>query len=681
MAERRPVGFGRRGDDDPARSEPALPAGIDRLDDDAMARLLPERDDAGPQGHVRQAARDRGLARLRRRGAARLPCRGSRRRRPRDPRGARVAPAAVRRQGRRGHDDGPARGRRRGGGSRARAGQGPRPRPRRPGDRARPAAVAGHGRPPAAHPDGARGDGGPPGGPRRRGAADARLGGRVVDRRHPAMRAHAARGRVRPAARRQRPRPGRRRRPQRRRRGPRPGRIGRGDRVEPGRRAQGSAHGHRRPRRLGGRWPRSRTRRWPRAARATSWPGRSGRCSPRASPRTTPRGWASTSTARPASSVRERIGDAGLLASDLPDAVPMGRKRLAAIAERQRAGRRLGFGARTASDAADRRTTPRRPRTGRRPDGARAERAGASRRPGADAGSGADRGTARPAGLPPLARTAWLEIDLDALRGNLAALRAIVGPGVAGGAGRQGRRLRAWRGPGGARARGGRRGRPLGRDPRRGPRAARGGGHAAAAGPLPDPARRASPRPPRPAIAVSLGSRQRTGERVLARGRRPVGARLEVHLEVETGLGRGGVLPEAVAAAIARRARRRPACGWAASGRTWRPPTTPRTPAARTSGSPRPWRLVDAVAWGGGPDGRPAPPRRERRRPRRGGRALGRRAHRARHLRPGAGRARPAAGDGGRRGAPAPGHGPQGPPGPGRWSFPRVTASATARPT
>ncbi len=44
--------------------------------------------------------------------------------------------------------------------------------------------------------------------------------------------------------------------------------------------------------------------------------------------------------------VRERFGDAGLLASDLPEAVPMVRKRLAAIAERQRAGRRLGFGAR-----------------------------------------------------------------------------------------------------------------------------------------------------------------------------------------------------------------------------------------------------------------------------------------------------------------------------------------------
>jgi alanine racemase len=34
------------------------------------------------------------------------------------------------------------------------------------------------------------------------------------------------------------------------------------------------------------------------------------------------------------------------------------------------------------------------------------------------------------AGLGPLPRTAWLEIDLDALRGNLAVLREVVGPGV-----------------------------------------------------------------------------------------------------------------------------------------------------------------------------------------------------------------------------------------------------------
>ena len=51
--------------------------------------------------------------------------------------------------------------------------------------------------------------------------------------------------------------------------------------------------------------------------------------------------------------VRERLGDAGLLASDLPDAVPLVRKRLAAIAERQRSGKQLGFAVRAAegSDA------------------------------------------------------------------------------------------------------------------------------------------------------------------------------------------------------------------------------------------------------------------------------------------------------------------------------------------
>ena len=44
--------------------------------------------------------------------------------------------------------------------------------------------------------------------------------------------------------------------------------------------------------------------------------------------------------------VRERIGDAGLLASDLPDAIAIARKRLAAIAERRAAGGKLGFTAR-----------------------------------------------------------------------------------------------------------------------------------------------------------------------------------------------------------------------------------------------------------------------------------------------------------------------------------------------
>jgi NAD(P)H-hydrate epimerase len=41
--------------------------------------------------------------------------------------------------------------------------------------------------------------------------------------------------------------------------------------------------------------------------------------------------------------VRERFGDAGLLASDLPDSLAVARKRLAGIAERRSASKRLGF--------------------------------------------------------------------------------------------------------------------------------------------------------------------------------------------------------------------------------------------------------------------------------------------------------------------------------------------------
>ncbi|MGH2407726.1 MAG: NAD(P)H-hydrate dehydratase [Candidatus Limnocylindrales bacterium] len=44
--------------------------------------------------------------------------------------------------------------------------------------------------------------------------------------------------------------------------------------------------------------------------------------------------------------VRERLGDAGLMASDLPDEIARVRRRLAGMAERRRSGRRLGFGAR-----------------------------------------------------------------------------------------------------------------------------------------------------------------------------------------------------------------------------------------------------------------------------------------------------------------------------------------------
>jgi NAD(P)H-hydrate epimerase len=41
--------------------------------------------------------------------------------------------------------------------------------------------------------------------------------------------------------------------------------------------------------------------------------------------------------------VRDRIGDAGLLASDLPDSIPLVRKRLVGIAERNKPGKRVGF--------------------------------------------------------------------------------------------------------------------------------------------------------------------------------------------------------------------------------------------------------------------------------------------------------------------------------------------------
>ncbi|MEP6638822.1 MAG: NAD(P)H-hydrate dehydratase [Chloroflexota bacterium] len=43
---------------------------------------------------------------------------------------------------------------------------------------------------------------------------------------------------------------------------------------------------------------------------------------------------------------RDRFGDAGMLASDLPDGIPLARKRLVALAERKRATKRLGFAAR-----------------------------------------------------------------------------------------------------------------------------------------------------------------------------------------------------------------------------------------------------------------------------------------------------------------------------------------------
>ena len=50
--------------------------------------------------------------------------------------------------------------------------------------------------------------------------------------------------------------------------------------------------------------------------------------------------------------VRERFGDAGLLASDLPEGLAVARRRLAAVAERRSGVKRLGFGARPTGDNA-----------------------------------------------------------------------------------------------------------------------------------------------------------------------------------------------------------------------------------------------------------------------------------------------------------------------------------------
>jgi len=47
---------------------------------------------------------------------------------------------------------------------------------------------------------------------------------------------------------------------------------------------------------------------------------------------------------------RERLGDAGVLASDLPEGLAVARKRLTAVAARKAAGGRLGFGARPADE-------------------------------------------------------------------------------------------------------------------------------------------------------------------------------------------------------------------------------------------------------------------------------------------------------------------------------------------
>ena len=257
--------------------------------------------------------------------------------------------------------------------------------------------------------------------------------------------------------------------------------------------------------------------------------------------------------------------------------------------------------------------------------------------------------------LPPLARMAWLEIDLDALRGNLAALRAAVGPGV--------------------------RVEPVVKADAYGhgavpvARALEAAGvdgmsvatmdeaielrDAGITSPLlvlyPVPAAWLGEAAAR-SIAVALGtgdgaSAALAAVRVAASARRPP---LEVHVEVETGLGRGGVLPrdaEAAVRAVLDTPGARLAGVWthlaAADDNVLTVEQDRRFSAALAT-------FANAVAWGGAPgNGGPPPHVRQRRRPRRRGAPLGRGANGHLTVRPRARCARPAGVDRcGGRGAP-----------------------------
>ena len=159
----------------------------------------------------------------------------------------------------------------------------------------------------------------------------------------------------------------------------------------------------------------------------------------------------------------------------------------------------------------------------------------------------------REAGLAPLPRTAWLEVDLDALRGNLAVMREVVGPGV-----RVEPVVKADAYGHGAV--------PVARALE----AAGADGLSVAALDEAYELREAGislpllviyPVPPehaaaaaRAGIAVSVGA-GRLLDRVLVEAALMVaedpGARpLEIHVEIETGLGRGGALPDEVVTAI-----------------------------------------------------------------------------------------------------------------------------------
>ena len=306
--------------------------------------------------------------------------------------------------------------------------------------------------------------------------------------------------------------------------------------MEPGRRAQGREDRHRGAGRRRSRWRRSRTRRWRPAGRATSWRGRSARCSPRASRRTTRR--ASGVYLHGLAGEASASGSATRACSRATCPTPC---RWAASGSPRIAERRADG-------------PPARVRGPRREpaDGDRAARRRGGRRRSVGlsrwrAERRSRRGSRRAGPPPPCPRHGVARDRPRRPARQPRAIRRRRRPGRARRARRQGRRLRPRRGPGRPGARGGGRRRPVGRDAGRGVRAARrrrrrcrswSSTRSRPSTSRPRPGRR-SPSASGRAPLTDADPRGRRGGR---RGRR---ARLEVHLEVETGLGRGGVLPGA----------------------------------------------------------------------------------------------------------------------------------------
>ena len=294
--------------------------------------------------------------------------------------------------------------------------------------------------------------------------------------------------------------------------------------------------------------------------------------------------------------VRDRLGDSGLQAGDLPVEIAFARKRLAAIAQRRARPAKLGFGAVERGSAGGPTTDP----EARRPPGA-AQRLVTGR---ASIETGSPRPGWRRCPGPPGSR-------------STSTARAPTWP-------RSGPPSRPASGSNPssrptpmatARCPSGWRSRPPARTGSRSPRSTRRSscGRAASARrcsactPCRPPSSRrrcdsTSPSAPR-ARTHSVGSSRPP----LSRGVVPAahGGPLRLHLDVETGLGRAGLDADRLPSVVARL--RTPGSGWPASGRTSSRPTTRRGRPGRSIGSRRPWPGLR----GGRHDPTPSP-RRER---------------------------------------------------------------------